>query len=96
MDALKSLEEEKLEYRKVLEDEVKNHRRLSRITFLRGILFLPGGAALTYFYAPLGWLVIIGGMIQILNSAFEFQRKDKLQQRLLWIREKYGNPAEDH
>jgi len=85
-------EEEVLEYRRILIEEVRKHRWSSRIILLRGLAFLVGGAAMIAadFVPLLGWLLLLGGLLQILNGVYELQREDELQGKLRLAEQKFG------
>ncbi len=83
------LEEEVMEYRRVLEGEVHAHKRFSRITALTGVGLLIGGLFATYF-SSLGWLLVLFGMLRVLNSIYDLQREDELHRKLGRIEGRFG------
>ena len=88
-------DDEKLEYRRALVDEVRSHRWFSRITLLRATGLMIGGMIIVNYYPPLGWLLVIGGLLQVLNTIYDLQREDKLQKRLMDIQQKFGTPTQN-
>jgi len=73
------------EYRKVLEKEVSSHKLFSKLTFLTGLGLIVLGFAIGAYVmstATLGYLLVLVGTIRFLNSFYDLQRKDKLQDEL--------------
>ncbi len=96
---MKGLEEEVLAYQGILVDEVRNHKQFSRITMLTGFGLLVLGVALLLYYPPLGWLLLIFGVLRVLNSVYDFQREDELRRRLRLLEERFGrhrNPSRNN
>ena len=84
------LEQELGEYRQVLMKEVRTHRQFSRIAILTGCGLLVGGVVTLYYYAPLGWLLVIVAVLRVLNSLYDLQREDELQRRLRQLEDRFG------
>jgi len=90
LDPVKKLEEENLEYRRVLEKEVSAHKRFRRVTLFKGLALLLGGIAVYYSYPPLAYLMILVGMLRVLNSVSDLQRAAALNRELRRLEEKFG------
>lgn len=75
----------------VLEKEVASHRLFSRITLVTGVALILVGIVATY-YSSLGWLLVLVGILRVLNTLYDLQRKDDLDQKLKQLdREFRGN-----
>ncbi len=89
---MQRLEDQIVRYRMVLEREVASHRLFSRITLVTGVALILGGITASYYYPPLGWLLVIVGILRVLNTLYDLQRKDALDQKLKQLdREFRGN-----
>lgn len=87
------LEDQVTKYRRVLEGEVASHRLFSRITLATGAGLVLAGVAITYYYASLGWLLVIVGILRVLNTLFDLQRKDDLDRKLKQLDREFGRGA---
>jgi hypothetical protein len=84
------LEDQVIRYRRVLEREVASHRLFSRIALVTGAGLVLGGIAATYYYASLGWLLVIVGILRLLNTLYDLQRKDDLDRKLEQLDREFG------
>ncbi len=88
---MQRLEDQIMRYRMVLEKEVASHRLFSRITLVTGVALILVGIVATY-YSSLGWLLVLVGILRVLNTLYDLQRKDDLDQKLKQLdREFRGN-----
>ncbi len=75
--------DEASEYRRILLKEVSNHRLFARFTVITSLGLIGVGVAIAdYFFAVLGYLLVVLGALRFLNSFYDLQREDKLQKEL--------------
>ncbi len=67
-----------------------SHRLFSIITLVTGVAFILGGVVATYYFGSLGWLLVIVGIIRVLNTGYDLQRKDDLDQKLKQLDREFG------
>jgi hypothetical protein len=79
--SVQQLKDQIIRYRTVLEKEVATHRLFSRVTLVSGVALILGGIVATY-YSPLGWLLVFVGILRVLNTLYDLQRKDDLDRKL--------------
>ena len=84
------LEDQATRYRRVLEKEIASQRLLSRITLATGVGLILAGIATTYYYYPLGWLLILVGILRALNTFYDLRRRDDLDLKLRQLDREFG------
>jgi len=74
----------------VLANEILSHKRFSITTLGIGLALILGGIVGTFYYAPLGWLLIFFGVLRVLNSTYDMRRKDELERKLHELDREFG------
>jgi hypothetical protein len=83
--SLEGFNEEAAEYRRVLVDEIANHKMFSRIAIATGFGLILLGVLIGIYLpslATLGYLLVLVGALRFLNTFYDMQREDKLQVEL--------------
>ena len=71
-----------LEYRGVLEREIRMHRAYSRVVAVTGLGLVGLGILLTGYFSGLGWLLVLVGILRAVSAVYDLGRKDQLQKSL--------------
>ena len=88
IDALKKLV---AVHNRILSDEVRDHALYAKVLLATGFLLILLGALLTQYYAPLGLLLILVGVLRTVNSVYDFKREDSLKRKMRLVRQEFGD-----
>jgi hypothetical protein len=78
-------------HNRILSDEVRDHAAYAKVLLATGFgLTLLGFLIITY-YAPLGLLLILVGILRSINSIYDFKRGDTLKRKMRLVRQEFGD-----
>ncbi len=78
-------------HNRTLSDEVRDHAAYAKVLLATGFgLTLLGFLIITY-YAPLGLLLILVGILRSINSIYDFKRGDTLKRKMRLVRQEFGD-----
>jgi hypothetical protein len=88
VDALKKLV---AVHNRILSDEVRDHALYAKVLLATGCGLILGGFLIALYFAPLGLLVTLVGILRAINSIYDFRREDSLKKKMRLVRQEFGD-----
>ena len=78
-------------HNRILSDEVQDHALYAKVLLGTGFGLVVLGFLITSYYAPLGLLLILVGILRTINSVYDFKRGDSLKRKMRLVRQEFGD-----
>ena len=78
-------------HNRILIDEVRDHALYAKVLLGTGFGLILLGFLMTSYYAPLGLLLILVGILRTINSVYDFKRGDSLKRKMRLVRQEFGD-----
>jgi hypothetical protein len=78
-------------YNRILADEVRDHALYAKVLLGTGLGLTVSGFVVAQYYPPLGYLLILVGILRTVNSIYDFQREDSVKKKMRLVKQEFGD-----
>ena len=88
LDVLKKLIEVQ---NRILNQEVRDHGLFAKVLLATGVILIIVGLVIVPYFSPLGWLIVLVGLLRAISSAYDVKRGDSLGRMMRLVKQEFGD-----